>query len=295
MSNRYDSHTLFRVDNLVAVITGGGSGIGRIIAHALVANGAKRVYILGRREASLETTKSTSSHPENITPVVCDVTSKESLRAAADKVRQDCGYCDVVFANSGVSTADASQYLGRQEIDIKALQEGLWQHSMEHFTQSFHVNVTGVFYTTVAFLDLLDEGNKRDAVPQKSQVVVVTSMGGFSRRPKASFAYGPSKAAAGHLAKQLATRLAPYKIRVNNLAPGFYPSEMTENIAFMKETDEPRREGSLANSFVPLERVGSEEDMAGAVLFLASRAGSYVDGNVLLTDGGRASIVPCTY
>lgn len=296
MATRYDSQTLFRVDNLVAVITGGGSGLGRITAHALVANGAKRVYILGRRAASLETTKATSSHPENMTPIVCDVTSKEALRAAADKVRQDYGYCDVVFANSGVSTADASPYLNpRDKLDIKDLQEGLWQHATEHFTQSFHVNVTGVFYTTVAFLDLLDEGNRRGGVPQKSQVVVVTSLGGFARRPAASFAYGASKAGAGHMAKQLATLLAPYKIRVNTIAPGFYPSEMTENASFMRDAEDPRREGSLAGSLVPLERVGSEEDMAGAVLFLVSRAGGYVDGNVLLTDGGRAGIMPCTY
>jgi NAD(P)-dependent dehydrogenase (short-subunit alcohol dehydrogenase family) len=182
-----------------------------------------------------------------------------------------------------------------EHLTLEALQDGLWQHSMEHFTESFHVNVTGAFYTAVAFLDLLAEGNARAFLPQTSQVIITTSLGGFSRRPAASFAYGSSKAAAGHLAKQLATFLAPYKIRVNAIAPGFYPSEMTDNLSLMKSADNPRLEGSIPNTIIPLERVGSEEDMAGVVLFLASRAGSYIDGTVLLTDGGRGSLLPTTY
>lgn len=296
MTPSYGTQRLFDVNDLVAVITGAGSGIGRVMAHALVANGAKLVYILGRRTEALEATRDMSSNPDRIKTIVCDVTSKESLHAAASFVRQDCGYCDIVFANSGISTANVSNILSSAEsMTIQAIQDGLWQHSMDHFTESLHVNVTGVFYTTVAFLDLLAEGNARAVVPQTSQVVITTSGGAFSRRPAASFAYGSSKAAAGHLAKQLATFLAPFKIRVNSIAPGFYPSEMTENMSFMKAGGDPRLEGSVPSGFIPLERVGSEEDMAGVVLFLASRAGSYIDGTVLLTDGGRGSILPNTY
>lgn len=288
MAPSYQTQSLFDVNGLVAVITGAGSGIGRVMAHALVTNGAKLVYILGRRTEALETTRATSADPSRIKTIVCDVTSKESLQAAASFVRQDCRYCDVVFANSGISTADVSDVLSSTEpMTIQAVQDGLWQHSMDHFTESFHVNVTGAFYTAVAFIDLLAEGNTRAVVPQTSQVVITTSLGSFSRRPAASFACGPSKAAAGHLAKQLATFLAPFRIRVNAIAPGFYPSEMTANLSFMKAADDPRLEGSISNAFTPLERVGSEEDMAGVVLFLASRAGSYIDGTVLLNRGGR--------
>ncbi|KAM0255604.1 hypothetical protein ACHAQJ_005608 [Trichoderma viride] len=293
--NSYSVESLFRVDGLVAVITGGGSGLGRVTAHALATNGAKAVYVLGRREDALVATRDTCPNPEAIIPVVCDVTSKDSLKAAADRVRGELGYCDVVFANSGVITADNSAIISNvSNLDLKAIQEGLWAYDMEEFTQSFHVNVTAAFYTVLAFLDLLDEGNKRAVVPQKSQAIVTASVATYARLPKAGFAYGTSKAAVAQLAKQLATLLAPHKIRVNSIAPGLYPSEMTERDIKASPT-EVREEGSFPGSFVPLARMGTEEEFAGAMLFLTSKAGGYVDGSVLLTDGGRLSITTSTY
>lgn len=291
----YSVESLFRVDGLVAVITGGGSGLGRIAAHALAANGAKAVYVLGRREDALAATRDTCPNPDVIKPIVCDVTSKDALKAAADRVRGELGYCDVVFANSGVITADNSSIIGNiNNLSLKEIQESLWKYDMEEFTQSFHVNVTAVFYTVLAFLDLLDEGNKRAIIPQKSQVITTTSVASFARLPKAGFAHGSSKAALAQLGKQLATMLAPHKIRVNSIAPGLYPSEMTER-DIKASTREVREEGSFPGSFIPLARMGTEEEFGGAVLFLTSKAGGYVDGGVLLTDGGRLSITTSTY
>ena len=294
MASSYDAQALFNVKDLVAVITGGGSGLGQAIAHALAANGAKAVYIMGRRQESLTATKDSSPDSQVIRTIVCDVTSKDSLQDAANKVRKDVGYVDVLFANSGVISASVSVQ-DADQLTAKKLQERLWGPDMDDFTKTFHVNVTGAFYTAVAFLDLLDEGNKRAVVPQKSQVIITSSIAAYARRPVAGFAYGSSKAAVSHLAKQLATLLAPFKIRVNTIAPGFYPSEMTNNLPFMKASADPRKEGALPKDFVPLERAGSEQDIAGAALFLASRAGSYIGGNALLTDGGRCGIMPATY
>ncbi|ODA78110.1 hypothetical protein RJ55_06713 [Drechmeria coniospora] len=293
MASSYDSKSLFDVKDLVAVITGGGSGLGKIIAHALVANGAKAVYVLGRRQESLDATKESSARPQAVHPVVCDVTSKDSLQSAAGRVRDEVGYVNVLFANSGVITADVP-VKDVDSLTVKSFQERLWAPSMEEFTRSAQVNVTGAFYTAVAFLDLLDEGNKRKVVPQSSQVIITSSAAGFARRPFAGFAYGTSKAAATHLAKQLGTVLSAFKIRVNTIAPGFYPSEMTDAMPFMKQTD-VSKEGSLPRSFVPMERSGTAEDMAGAALFLVSRAGAYIAGNVLLTDGGRLGVVEASY
>lgn len=300
MSNRptppnYSSSSLFDISNLVAVITGGGSGLGLIVAHALAANNAKAVYILGRREDSLKAcVTNAASNGDRIHPIVCDVTSKDSLNAAAARVRAEVGYIDVLFANSGVIHANTSVLGPGKNPSIKELQSGLFEPSMEDFTKTLHVNVTGTFYTVLAFLDLLDEGNKRAVVPQKSNVLITTSVAGYSRSPAAGFSYGASKAAAAHMAKQLATMLAPHKIRVNTIAPGFYPSEMTNKMPWMQGVN-PRDEGSVDVAIVPLERTGSEEDMAGAALFLMSKAGGYIDGNVLLTDGGRLSTMPATY
>ncbi|RDA83801.1 hypothetical protein CP532_4608 [Ophiocordyceps camponoti-leonardi (nom. inval.)] len=295
MDSSYKAQSLFEVNNLVAVVTGGGSGLGRVITHALAANGAKAVYILGRREDSLKATRDASSHPQVIHPIVCDVTSKEALAEAAERVRKEIGYCDVVFANSGVATAMVEDtVLNVANSTVKDVQQSLWKPDMEEFTKSLHVNVTGVFYTAVAFLDLLDEGNKRGVIAQKSQVVITSSIAGFVRVIVSSFAYACSKAAVTQLGKQLASTLAHFKIRVNTIAPGIYPSEMTDD-TLLKGTSNPRDEGSMPKEKIPLQRAGKEEEIAGAALFLASAAGGYLDGCVLLTDGGRTSIVPATY
>lgn len=181
--------------------------------------------------------------------------------------------------------------------NIEQLQSTLWDIDMSDFTQTLHVNVTGAFYTALSFLTLLDQGNnkKRDGKPE-SQIIVTTSISAFTRTPAAGFAYSASKAAVTHLVKQLSTCLAPYKIRANAVAPGFFPSEMTENMSWMKQTTkDPRVEGGLSTQICPLGRSGSEEDIAGVMLFLLSRAGAYVNGCVQLVDGGRVSVLPATY
>ncbi|KAG5983302.1 hypothetical protein E4U55_000286 [Claviceps digitariae] len=289
----YQAASLFGVKDVVAVITGGGSGLGAITAHALVDNGAKAVYILGRRKEALVSTQEKSTNPHVVHPVVCDVTSKDSLTAAVERIRSEIGYINVLFANSGINNAgtDAIQ----TNDDVKTVQSKLWKPDMEDFTRDLHVNVSGVYYTAVAFLDLLDQGNKRGVVAEKSQVVLTASGASFSRMPFSGFAYGASKAAVTHMTKQLSTTLAPYKIRVNAIAPGFFASEMTQNLPFMNTGRNPREEGALDAKSVPLERIGTEEEYAGIVLFLTSKAGGYVDGNVILADGGRIATIPSTY
>jgi len=148
------------------------------------------------------------------------------------------------------------------------------------------LNTVAVWYTVVAFLGLLDAGNKNANVEQKSQVIATSSIGGFNRNVPGGFAYGQSKAATTHMMKQLATNLAPLGIRSNILAPGLFPSELAAGII---------GDGVFPRSQIPLERIGTEEDMAGCILFLTSRAGAYLSGNVMLLDGGRLSMVPATY
>ncbi|KAG5952465.1 hypothetical protein E4U53_000807 [Claviceps sorghi] len=289
----YSAASLFGVKDLVAVITGGGSGLGAVAAHALVENGAKAVYILGRRKEALDRTQETSTNPHVVHPVVCDITSKDSLTAAVERIRSEIGYIDVLFANSGINKA-ATRPLDSND-DIRTFQNKLWEPEMEAFTGDLHVNVSGTYFTAVAFLDLLDQGNKRAVVAPKSQIVITSSAATFSRLAFSGLAYSASKAAVTHVAKQLSTALARYKIRVNAIAPGFFPSEMTENAPFMNVGRNPREEGALDSKLVPLERVGTEEEFAGIVLFLASKAGGYVDGNIILSDGGSIAMIPSCY
>ena len=96
----------------------------------------------------------------------------------------------------------------------------MWEQDYAAYNETFAVNVSAVFFTIVAFLGLLDEGNKKGNVEQKSQVIATSSIGGFERVVPAGYAYGQSKAAVTSLMKQLATQLVPYDIRSNVIAPG---------------------------------------------------------------------------
>jgi NAD(P)-dependent dehydrogenase (short-subunit alcohol dehydrogenase family) len=296
---------IFNVDGLVAVITGGGSGLGLYAARALDANGAKAVYIVGRREQTLQDAAKTGVNG-TIIPIVGDVSDKASLLKVAEQVRKEQGYINLLFANAGIGGPAHGSAIKNEDgskASIQQVQERLLEPDMQAFTTTQHVNNTAVFYTAVAFLDLLDAGNKKGNVPQDSQIIATSSVAGFSRSLLHSFAYSSSKAAVTHLVKMLSTFLSVngFRIRANVIAPGFYPSEMTEGItngleSFSSETH-TAYEGAhkMGPDMAPAERTGSEEDFAGTILFMASRAGGYLNGETLLTDGGRVSQVPAVY
>ena len=116
---------------------------------------------------------------------------------------------------------------------LEELHSFLWNTSMETFNDTFMINSTAMFYTMLAFLPLLDAGNKHPSSPTiktgvKSQFIATSSIGAFSRKPGAGFAYAGSKAAVIHMVKQLSTNLVPYQIRANVIAPGIYPSVMSD-------------------------------------------------------------------
>jgi NAD(P)-dependent dehydrogenase (short-subunit alcohol dehydrogenase family) len=116
----------------------------------------------------------------------------------------------------------------------------MWGPPIEDFTSALNVNVSGVFYTYLAFFELLDEGNKRGNVEQKSSIIVTSSIAGFSRVLAAGFAYSASKAGVTHLVKILATYFSDYKIRVNAIAPGLFPSERTAGTPAFARSDKGR-------------------------------------------------------
>jgi NAD(P)-dependent dehydrogenase (short-subunit alcohol dehydrogenase family) len=130
----------------------------------------------------------------------------------------------------------------------------------------------------------------------RPQIITTASVGGFNRKPLGNLSYGASKAGLMHMTKQFATMLVPYDIRANCIAPGFYYTEMTESMyKNTNKTEVHNVEGTWPKEMVPATRTGDEEDMAGCTLFLCSRAGAYIDGNVIVTDGGRIAVLPATY
>lgn len=278
-----DPSNLFNVKGLVAVITGGGTGIGLMMAQALEANGAI-VYILGRRESVLKEAAATAKHG-NIHYFKADVTSKADLAAAADFVGSKSGYVNLVIANSGIS-GPMLRGLDKNA-SLKETQDFMWNWGSDEVNETFNVNTTAALFTAIAFFELLGKGNEAKNVEQKSQVIFVSSAGAFSRIPMSGFAYAGSKAATIHIAKQLATHMVPHDIRSNVIAPGVFPSEMTATVLKGQQV--------WPKDFIPAERAGDIKDMAGALLFLTSRAGAYINGMVLINEGGRLGIVPATY
>lgn len=213
-----EAANLFNVKGLVAVITGGGTGIGLMMAKALALNGAHKVYIIGRRKEVLEAAAKESPHG-NIAPLVGDVTSKDALQSIVSHIGKEVGYINVLIANSGIEGPASTSIT--PETSLEDYQSALWNQPFDEYTDTFAVNTSAVFFCIVAFLKLLDAGNKKGNVEQKSQVIATGSIAGFNRGiPWGGYAYGQSKAATTLLVKQMATNLVPYDIRANLVAPG---------------------------------------------------------------------------
>ncbi|PLB44381.1 short chain dehydrogenase/reductase family [Aspergillus steynii IBT 23096] len=303
MSHLHASN-LFSVQGQVAVITGGGSGLGRTMAHTLSANGASKIFIIGRRLESLQETAAQAETKDTIIPVQADITSKESLEAAYQTIAAQTSHVDLLIANSGIVGALARPPPSKPDgtrPSLSEIRDALWSIPPEDFTKTFDVNVTGSYYTVLAFLPLLEAANKRRAAPQKNvlssptaQVIITSSIAGFNRLVPFSIAYNTSKAAVNHLVKVLATLLTPYDVRVNGIAPGLYLSEMSAP-NFKGDGDKGISDGSFGRDIIPLSRAGGEEDIGGLVLYMAGAAGGYLNGNITVTDGGRLSAIPATY
>jgi NAD(P)-dependent dehydrogenase (short-subunit alcohol dehydrogenase family) len=264
-----------------------------MMTKAFALNGAHKVYIIGRRKEKLEETAKLS--PSNIVPIVGDVTSKESLISVAAQIKQETGYVNLVCCNSGTMPDPVAAKPADSTVAEYA--QAALQLDPQDWNTTFATNSTSIAFTTFAFLELLAAGNeKANCLGRKSQVLVTTSIAGYSRTPGTNLAYGASKAAATHLIKHLAGTLAPFAIRVNGVAPGLFPSVLAEGlIAGVSPNGNPMEEGSISAKIIPVTRVGVEDDMAGTVLYVASKAGAYLNGNVTVLDGGRLSQFPGTY
>ncbi|KAJ5246558.1 Short-chain dehydrogenase/reductase SAT3 [Penicillium chermesinum] len=262
---------LFSVKGRVAVITGGGSGLGSIMARALAVNGASKVFILGRREEALRNTA--SQGPEGIIiPVQCDVTSKESLDAAYKSIAEKTDYVEVLFVNSGIN--GPSMVPGAPGPDgpppLTEVREKLYSIPMSEFNKTMDVNVTGAYYTILAFLPLLEAANKRRPAPQRgvltpptAQVIITSSIAAFNRRPAHGIAYNVSKAAVDYLTKACSTMMLPYHIRVNGIAPGLYFSEMSQSY-FGGDSTAGISEGEFPAEIIPLTRSGASKTLRGS-------------------------------
>ncbi|KAL2830012.1 hypothetical protein BDW59DRAFT_141621 [Aspergillus cavernicola] len=301
-----EASNLYNVKGLVAVITGGGSGLGRTMALTLATNNASKIFIIGRREDALAETVSFAPKDSKTTiiPIQGDVTSQVSLQSAYETIASQTTHIDLLIVNSGVLGPPAKIKPNDDGSlpSISELKDYLWNIPMADFSRVFEVNTTGAYYTAIAFLPLLDAANKRRPGPVKnklsaplSQIIMTSSIAGYSRRVPFDFAYNLSKASVNHLVKVLSTSLAEYGIRVNGVAPGLYYSEMSVGGANFEGDDKGVSDGSFPTSLIPMTRAGAEEDIGGLVLWMAGASGGYLNGNITVTDGGRLSVLQSSY
>jgi NAD(P)-dependent dehydrogenase (short-subunit alcohol dehydrogenase family) len=267
---------------VVALVTGGGSGIGLMATQALAVNGAK-VYITGRTKEKLDRVAELYSKdiPGQIIPIAADVTSKESIQKLVNEISAKESKLHILINNAGISSPKQNT----DPTDPKALQEELFnnQSTVQQWEEVMRTNVTQLFFTTTAFLPLLNKGTE-DEYAWSSTVVNISSISGLVKTAQHHFAYNASKAAAVHHTKMLAHEIASsqLKIRVNNIAPGVFPSEMTT-----EGSDEKQKSTLPKEKFegkVPAGRPGKDEDMGSAVLFTVSN--QYLNGQTIVVDGG---------
>jgi NAD(P)-dependent dehydrogenase (short-subunit alcohol dehydrogenase family) len=240
-----------QLTNKVALISGGGTGIGLAIAEDYLARGAK-VVITGRREAPLKALA--DQFPETVGYVQGDVSESADAARAVEFAVERFGKLDVLVNNAGVFVAKPLVETTDEEID-----------------STFGVNVVGLLYLTRAAIPRLIES--------KGSVVNVSSVAGKGVFPGTSV-YSATKAAVDHLTKSLAVELGPHGVRVNTVSPGMTVTDMVAGLLEQQEVVD----GTIAQT--PLGRLGLPVDIAKAAAFLASDDASWVTGQVLAASGG---------
>jgi len=280
---------LFSVKGFICVVTGGGTGIGLMATQALAANGA-RVYITGRRPEVLENaakSHSPTSGGGEIIPIgPCDVTKKEDLESLISRISSKEKYINLLITNAGISGPKAEP----NSSSATEVKDNLFNsESFSEWSSTFNTNVSSVYFTTVAFLPLLQAG-KESHGHLSASVIVISSMSGIMRHAQGHFSYNAAKGATVHLAKLMSYEFKKVGIRVNSIAPGYFPSEMTTKEHGGDNKSEMPQEKIDNYGHVPTGRAGSDEEMAQGVLFLAKN--KYVNGEIVSIDGGVLLEVP---
>jgi len=243
-----------KLEDKIVLVTGGTSGIGLATAKRFVAEGAF-VFITGRREQELDA--AVREIGENVRGVQGDISNLTDLDRLFATIKADKGTLDVLFANAGWG----------EFVPLEAITE-------EHFDKTFAINVKGTAFTVQKSLPLLKDGGA---------IVINGSISGSIGQPAFSV-YAATKAAVRSFARTWSVDLRMRKIRVNVVSPGFTPTPAYEHLGITEEM----LQGELVN--IPLGRVGTPDDIAKAVIFLASDDSSYITGIELFVDGGAAQI-----
>lgn len=252
------SDPLFKIEGKIALVTGGTSGIGSMIARGLVARGVK-TYITGRDAArASEKAAEISASGGTCIGLPADLADPNTPQALARDLGSREKQLDLLVNNAGTGAPGSLKDMTLADWDIV-----------------LNVNTRAAFFIVQSLLPLLRAGA---TASNPARIINIGSIGGLHVPNWEAHSYGASKAALHHLTRSLAKALGPDKIIVNAIAPGPFPSRMNNVESEMMK--------KAIATYIPLNRAGEADDMIGAVVFLASRAGAYVNGMTIPLDGG---------
>jgi NAD(P)-dependent dehydrogenase (short-subunit alcohol dehydrogenase family) len=250
-------NNLFSIEGKTAVVTGGSRGIGLMIARGYVEAGAK-VYVSSRKRDVCDRVAAELSAHGTCISIPADLSTEAGAKGLAHEIARLEPALHILVNNAGANWgAPLAEY-----------PDSAWDKVLA-------LNLKGPFFLTRELLGLLEKG-ARPGDP--ARVINIGSIDGLTAPRLETYAYSASKAALHHMTRVLARALAPRGITVNAVAPGPFESKM------MAETLDQFRDIIIATC--PLGRIGEPEDMAGVAIYLASRAGAYLTGTVILVDGG---------
>jgi NAD(P)-dependent dehydrogenase (short-subunit alcohol dehydrogenase family) len=254
---------LFELTGKTAVVTGGTRGIGLMITRGLLQAGASKVYISSRKAEGCEQAERELEPFGQVLAIQADLSSEAECLRLASEVGEREPALHVLVNNAGATWgAPLQEFPG-----------SAWDKVLD-------LNLKSPFFLTRAFLPLLEAAGTQD---DPARVINVGSIDGLRVPTLPTYSYSASKAGLHHLTRVLAKELGPRHVTVNAIAPGPFESKMMAATL--------RSFGDAIAASAPLRRIGRPDDMAGAAVFLASRAGSYVTGAVLPVDGGIATTV----
>ena len=250
---------LFSLEGRTALVTGGSRGIGRMIAAGFIEQGAK-VYISSRKAADCDATaEELSRGGGTCISLPQDISTVEGCKALAARIGELEPSLDILVNNAGAAWG----------ADFEDFPESGWDKVLD-------LNLKSPFFLTQALHGLLAASGTAE---KPAKVIMIASIDGMRLNPQETYSYHASKSGLIYLTRRLAARLVRDWIVVTCIAPGPFASQMNR---------EARDHGDEVAKRVPMRRIGRDEDMAGAAIYLASRAGDYVVGETIAVDGGIA-------